>query len=375
MNIPYFCKPKKLIQTGGGLLIMLTAVCLEPYDVIDGVTAASVLHPTAVPNIQLSTPSGAPQILNNTVTTAPGQKVTINLVGSDPNGFNGYVYACIVENQVFYPPNTQGLTLPKGATFKQGANNTKAIFTWTPPSTATSSAPVVITFGIYNTYGSTNFNQQTVTLKSIDTTGPSFAPSMKPQDTVYVGVPVTFPVVVNPDTDKDKVLIASTNLPTGATLTTPAKNSKGQWVSNMNWTPTIDQLGQSNVTFTAQDVNETQSIPNFTTNFTVLNVTTPAFDASMPTQKNAPFGKALTYKIILTPDPHTHHVLISATGLPPKAVLSAPTYVNGQVHAHMTWTPTKSELNNNYAVTFTAEDNLAGAQAVNYDVMFTVTSK
>ncbi|QWF72286.1 hypothetical protein KEF85_07520 [Methylomonas paludis] len=373
MNLPYIGKPKKLMQAGGAVMIMLTAVCLEPYDMIDGVTAASIIHPTAVPVLQLT---GTPAIINNTITAVKGQPVTVNFSGTDPNGYQAYIVMGIIQNQMLYPPGFTGNHLPKGATLKKGTDNTNAVFTWNPPASASGGAPLVIDFGVFNTYGNTNYNQQTISIKVNDITGPTFAPTMTTQDTVYVGVPVTFPVQVKPDADKDNVLITATNLPAGATLTSPAKNSKGIWIANLNWTPTLAELGQSNVTFTAQDANDSASTAvNFTTNFTVLNVTTPAFAASMPTQQKAVVNKTLTFHVIVNPDPHTNDVQISAEGLPSGASLSAPKLVKGQLISTLSWKPSKGQLNNSYAVTFVAVDNLAGAQADDFTTTFTVASK
>ncbi|QWF72287.1 hypothetical protein KEF85_07525 [Methylomonas paludis] len=351
---------------------MAMAVALEPYNVIDGVTAASTIQPTAVPILKLSS---TPPIINNIVSVSPGQTVTIDLSGRDPNGYNSYLYMGIFQAGNFYPPNTSGLKLAKGAKFKNGSNNTKAVYTWTAPAGSASIPPVVVQFGVYNSYGSGNQSAQTVTLKSIDATGPSFAPTMKAVETVYANLPVSYQVVVDADVDKDNVIISATNLPAGASLTPAAKNKKGQWLANLVWTPSLDELGQTNISFTAQDVNETQTIPQFTTNFTVLNVVSPAFAVSMPSQENAAVNKTLTYKVILNPDPHTNKILISASGLPPKAVLSKPKLVKGQVIATLTWKPTKAELNQVYPVTFSAVDNLPGAPAVEFNSTFTVTSK
>ncbi len=367
--------PKKFLRTAVGGLIMVSAIALEPYDVIDGVTAASVTHPTAQPTLNLT---ATPGISGNKIEINSGQTVSIKFSATDPKGYNQYVVVGLVNGNYLYPPNSSRISLPSGATFNNVNNDrTQAVFTWTP--SVTSVLHETLTFGAFNTYGSGNSSVQalTITVNSVvkaraENNPPKFTSHNTTHETVFANTPVSLSVTVQPDKDKDAVNINSNDLPGDATLSAAALNSKGLWVSTFNWTPTKDELGEVNVTFIATDANETAS-RSLTTKFNVESDLTPSF--ASPASQTVVVGQTLVFPVTVNPDAYTTKVAITPTHLPKGATLGSPKLVNGQVVANLTWTPSKNEANHQYKVIFTAEDQMTGARPVTQTVHFTVKAK
>ena len=363
------------------------------YQIIDGVTAASVRVTTAAPPT-LSIAS-SPSIVNNTIQVTAGKPVTITLSASDPNGYSVNVVSGIWQGSVFYAPiltftpstfvlnksNPASPTLPSGAKISLPSNNNynNVVFTWTPAADA---APLVLQFEAYNFFANVSHSLwPAITIKTSnassgppESTPPSFDASNSAQQSLPIGIAAKIPVIVNADTDGDNVIIAANSLPSGATLSTAAKNAKGQWVSVLTWTPTLKQLGNNVINFTANDFNETAKV-NFPITFNVQDQSTPSFSATMPSLQKAVVNTTLTYKVIVIPDAITSNVLITATGLPAGATLSKPVLTGGQQVATLTWKPTKAQLNTSPVVIFTAEDNITGAVPVTFKTTFSVASK
>jgi hypothetical protein len=374
-------------------VFIIVVVAIDTDDiVVDAYAGASTTAPVVVatPNISLSTPSGSPAIITNgnqkSIQAVVGNPVTINVNTSDPNGYNGFVIAGATQNNLFYynanaylivqggnlytkTPSTT--LLPSGSTLSNKVNsvnnNTQTAFTWTPTQADTNTS-VAVSFIATNYYypNSPVSRTQTVTINTVDTTTPSF--SMNAEQTLVMGVAVQIPVTVIPDSDGDNVLISASNLPAGAVLGAAAKNASGQWVAVLTWTPTAAQIGSNIITFVAQDVGETNVASNQVT-FIVQNNTHPAFAASMPTQVTAAQNTELTYKVTVIPDGQTNKVLLTTTGLPSGATMSTPVLQNGQLVSTLSWVPEASQIGSHFPVTFTAEDNVAGA----IPVMFTTT--
>lgn len=376
------------------LLLTITAAALQPADlVIDAFASATSINiQVKTPNLSLSTPSGAPAIVSNgnqkSIQAVVGQPVTIDIGSSDPLGYNGFVFAGITQNNQFYYNPSQyivaqgsGLALqagsgllPTGSTLSNRINTvgnyTQSVFTWTPTAADTNTS-VTVTFIASNYYHNTApmSNTQSVTVNTVENTAPSF--SMSATETLMVGVEARIPVTVLPDTDNNAVNITAQNLPAGATLGTAAKNANGQWVAVLTWQPTVSQLGSTTVTFLAEDVNETNQVSN-PVEFIVQNNSSPAFVTSMPTTVGVAQNDAFSYPVSVIPDSSTSNVLITATGLPAGATLSQPALVNGRVVATMNWRPDASQIGSDFQVTFTAEDNVAGAVPVMFTANFKV---
>ena len=368
MQIPSFKTQLKFLT---GVLIMVMTVKLEPFEIIDGVTAATNVPQTAAPNLSFNT---SPALVNNTIYAYPRKNISITMTATDPNGYNAYMQAGIVEGQTFYAPGNTALALPQGASFRNGANNTQAVFNWTPSTKDANTLPNTIIFAAINSYGSGNSNAAGITIKVLDNKTPTFDPSTPSQQTVFVNIPVQIPIVVNTDSDKDKVKILGHTIPGNSILSSAAKNAKGQWVANLAWTPTTTEIGLFNAVFSANDINET-SKQLYTTAFTIADTQVPSFSSAMPTLQKAIVNKTLTYHITVYPDGNTNDVLITATGLPEGAKLSKPKLNGRKIIAAVTWKPQKTQLNQSYPIAFSAEDNVAGAQLVTFDTTFTVAAK
>ncbi|MDD4913986.1 MAG: hypothetical protein PHW13_02965 [Methylococcales bacterium] len=376
------------------LIAVILTVTFEPADfMVDAYAGASSTNiVVATPNMSLSTPTGSPGIVTNgnqkTIQAVAGQAVTININTSDPNGYNGYVFAGATQNNQFYyaadsyvysqngglylgTPSTALLPASSTVTnhYSSVGNYSQSTFAWTPTQADTGTS-VTVTFIASNYYQPTTPKSftQSVTINTVETTTPSF--SMNATQTLLLGVEAKIPVTVIPDTDNDNVLITANSLPTGAVLGTAAKNASGQWVAVLTWTPATDQIGSTTITFSAQDVQETNVVTNPVT-FIVQNNASPVFASSMQAQVTAAQNIPLNYKVVVIPDAQTSDVLITATGLPAGAALSSPSLVNNHLVATMTWKPDASQIGTDFPVTFTAEDNVVGA----VPVMFTTTFK
>jgi hypothetical protein len=399
----------KLMKIGndkllGKMLLLIATIItigIEPNNiVVDAYASATNLTPivVATPSISVATPSGSTPIVTNgnqkTLQAVVGQPVVINVNTSDPNGYNGYVFAGVSQNNLFYYDATQYILVQNAQLYLNPAsvnllptsstllnkkatlgNYTQSTFSWTP-TLANVNTSVTVSFIATNYYypAAPVSQLQSVTINVVgaaESTTPSF--SMPAEQTLTVGVDAQIPVTVVPDTDNDNVLISATNLPTGATLGTAAKNASGQWVAVLNWTPTAAQVGSSVINFQAQDAQETAVVTNPVT-FVVQNNARPAFSGAMTSLVTAAQNVSLTYKVIVIPDSQTNSVLITATGLPKGATLSKPSLVNGQYIALMTWKPDATQIGSSYPVTFTAEDNVVGAVPVMFTTTFTVTS-
>jgi len=363
-------KYRKLTLRVGLLFFSIFLVSVEPYNVIDGVTAASVIATPTPPVLQIT---ASPNIVNGVVQAQVGQPLTINISGTDPNGYKT-LYVGIVESGYLYNVQSSFPTpLPSGAVFQLVGNDpTKATITWTPTASSANTS-TNIEFAALNTYWGT-YSLQNIsinTVNAVENNPPSFdAASISTQQSVLVGTQYNIPIIVNPDTDNDNVTMTASNLPNGAVLGGAAINAKGQWVAVLTWTPTSQEIGSQAITFTAQDNQET-TVSSYTVNFTVVNPSHPEFAASMPSLQKAVQNTPLIYNVIVKPDSQTNNVLITATGLPQGASLSKPVLSNGQLIAIMTWTPNASQINNTFPVTFTAEDNTAGAIPVMFKTTFT----
>ncbi|MDD4913990.1 MAG: hypothetical protein PHW13_02985 [Methylococcales bacterium] len=370
------------------------ATSFEPaelmVDAYAGASSTTVV--VAVPNISLSTPAGSPPIITNggrkEIQAVVGQPLTVDINASDPNGYNGFVFTGVTQNNKFYYSantylvaqngqmhldNIKTPLLPSGSTltnqYKTGGHFTHSIFTWTPTAADNNTSVTVSVIAGNYYYPATPVSRtMNFTINTVDATTPSFA--MNAEQTLVMGFEAKIPVTVIPDTDNDSVLISASNLPNGAVLGPAAKNAGGQWVAVLTWTPSAAQIGSSTITFEAQDAQESTVVSSQVV-FIVQNGASPAFSSSMPAMMEAAQNVALTYEIIVIPDAQTSDVLLTATGLPPGAVLSKPVLKNGQLVASMTWQPDASQIGSNFSVTFTAEDNVAGAVPVMFTTTFT----
>jgi len=374
MDLTISLKHRSWIPRTSLFIFTLLLGTVDSYDVVDGVTAASTIATPTPPTLQIT---ATPNIVNGTIQAVVGQPLTINLRGTDPNGYSTLYVGIVQGNYLYNKQSSLPVPLPAGAVFNLATNPktnavdpTKATLTWTPTA-ASSNTSTSFKFAALNTYWGTS-SMQSVAVKVIDNTAPSFDTSvMSTNQTIVLGNHIKMPVTVNADTDSDNLVISVSNLPSEAEMGDTAKNAKGQWVAIMDWTPTAEEIGTTAVTFTAQDNNET-AVSSYTVNFVVQNNTTPQFAASMPSLQKVYQNTPVGFKVAVNPDSFTNNVLITATGLPKGASLSKPALVNKQVIATLNWKPDATQIGKSFPVVFTAEDNVAGAVPVMFTTTFTV---
>lgn len=360
-------------------------------DAYAGASATKVV--VAKPKLTLSTPSGAPAIVINGnqshLQAVVGQPVTVDIAADDPNGYNGFVFTGVTQNNRFYYSatsylydhggrmqlaNAQTALLPTGAVlnnlYQTGGRFNRSVFTWTPkPADNNTSVTVSFIAGNYYYPGAPVSRMQNLTIDTVDASAPSF--SMPAQQTLQPGVAARIPVVVVADGDTDNVLITAVSLPAGAVLGIPAKNAAGQWVAVLTWTPTAAQVGSTVIEFQAQDAQETAIVSN-PVSFTVQSGDSPVFASTMQTPLTLTQNELVNYQVVVIPDLQTTDVSITATGLPAGASLGKPVLDNGQLVAELTWRPDASQIGSSYPVTFAAVDNIAGAVPVTFTATFTV---
>lgn len=136
------------------------------------------------------------------------------------------------------------------------------------------------------------------------------------------------------DPDDDALTYSATGLPSGATLS-------GQ---DFSWTPSYDQAGSYDVTFTASDgtLEDSEAIT-----ITVENVNRAPELATIG-NKSVDENTLLSFTISAT-DADDDSITYSATGLPAGATLTGQSF---------SWTPTHDQAGN-HSVTFTASDGTA----------------
>lgn len=367
-------------------------------DAYAGATSQNVV--VATPRILLSTAKNTPIITTvngvETINTKVGQTVSINVSGSDPNGYNTYVYVGATQNNLFYYSKNQYINysngslyldtpkinlLPSGSTLtNQNASTShfyNSTFNWTPQSTDAYST-VVVTFISSNYYfpATPKTATQSVTINVSDA-APVLSVS---NNTLLSGVESKILVTATPDTASDTgIAITSNNLPSNASLSDTALNSNGNWVAVLDWTPTANQVGTTNISFNTQyeaqlkPLNQANNQTNIS--FTVNDNTTPTFSDKIPTSQIAMQGSLLTFNIIIYPDAKTNQVSLTPTNLPAGATLTQPVLqANNTLLATMYWTPNATQIGSKHTVTFTAEDKLPGATPVMLKTTFTIQS-
>lgn len=360
-------RAKMLLMT-----IMIAVIVVEPDLVIDGVTAATPPPKPPAPKLVLTSSTA---IVNNKIRLLAGQTLTIDLIAADPKGYTN-VKAGILDNGVITVDSNSLSQLPGASITEVGGDPAHTLFTWTPQADDALTKPmVVLKFVAVNTHLKTK-RTQAITVTIDDNVAPTFnETTTPPQQTITAGILSKILVAANADPDNDAVVITANDLPAGAVLSKTVKNKQGVWVATLSWKPGFEMGGTDMpVTFTAQDDELNPAQTTYPVTFSVVDVTSPSFAASMPGVQNAVGGKKLAFKVIVNPDPHSQTVSISATGLPAGAILSKPSKVKGQWVAIMSWKPSAALAGSSFPVTFTAQDTRPGAVPVLFDVTFNVTA-
>ncbi|UCG48224.1 MAG: tandem-95 repeat protein [Phycisphaerales bacterium] len=252
-----------------------------------------------------------------------GSLLTFSVVASDPDG----------DNITYSAQN-----LPTGATF---ANRT---FNWTPGYDRAGAYQV--TFVVSDGQAQ---DSETIT---ITVANANRAPVMDRIGGKSVDENSSLSFSVNAtDPDGETLQYSVGALPPGASFV----------ARQFAWTPGYDQAGGYQVTFT---VSDGQAQDSETVSIIVENVNRPPVLETIGA-KSVDENKLLTFTVSASdPDPDT--IQYSATGLPSGATLT------GQ---NFSWTPTHSQADKTYSVTFVASDgHLQDSQAVTITVTSLDTS-
>jgi hypothetical protein len=194
-------------------------------------------------------------------------------------------------------------------------------------------------------------------------TPPQFDYSVTPP-TGYVyqvapGTPVRFQVRATDSDAGDIVNLQGIGLPPGAAMS-PALPATGNPVaSSFSWTPTLNNLGTSVISFVAQDAVGVQT----TTSVTIQVSTKPTFDVP-PTPSNHSVVQVTPGTLISqvvqasSVDPNSPVRLLSAIGLPASATYSPalPTAAANPTSTTLTWRPVLADWGS-HVVTFTAANS------------------
>jgi len=212
--------------------------------------------------------------------------------------------------------------LPTGATFSGDT------LTWTPTETQVGNHQVAFTV----TDGQLYDSEAIIITVASSGTGANGIPSLAAigNKSVNENEPLSFSLSAS-DPDNDPITFSASGLPNGATLT-------GQ---DFLWTPTYDQAGNHQVTFTADDGQDqvTETITITVVNVNRAPILTDLSDQSVDEAATLAFTVAGT-------DPDGDTITYSASGLPEGASFT---------DNNFSWTPTTSQVGT-YQLTIVASD-------------------
>ena len=306
---------------------------------IDGVAAASTLKTSnKLPNLKLTSNLA---LKNNTIHVMENQNIIINVSSSTSSAINVGIY----QNNQYYYDDTSGLILPEGASFKANLNDTsKATFSWTPPKGyASKKSQEQIKFFAYD-LATTNSTSQLITIIIDPDNTPVFDSNLQTTWSINAGQSLSIPLIVLKDSSTANIVISSGNLPRGATFSKLRKNSNGDWITELNWQPTINQLGVHNITLVVKHniANAMQSTLDLQVQ--VIDVVASTFIEIPKHQQSASIGKILSFKFGFTLDPHSSKPVITMTPNLSKATLSKPQKSNNIWYSTFSWKPTAAEI-------------------------------
>lgn len=360
--------------------LSMTGLLMLHVPVIDGVagaTQSSTPPPPAPPNLILN---GSVAIKNHTTRVEEGKPLNIDILSTDPVTQRSLTVGVLQNGNLYTDSGQSGLTLPDGATLTNTGMGS-ATFSWTPAVGSSATSPsVTLTFASHNAYFGTT-TKQVVTILVDDNLAPSFDEGKMSQlpSSVAVDHALSLPITVNADPDNDSVQITSSKLPAGASLGKAVLNAGGQWVSMLNWTPKMTQLGKHyaiNLQAVDDQVNPAQA--SYPLNLSVVPVVAPTFDVSLLAAQNFIVNKKNQYRLIVNADAYSKQVTISVDGVLPKgASLSKAKKVNGQWLALLNWKPSPTQLGD-YPITLIAQDPAAqttSASAARFTVTVSVVAQ
>ncbi len=227
------------------------------------------------------------------------------------------------------PITFQSNTLPTGATLTDNSDGT-ATFTWTP--TFKQSGKFTVVFYV-NAQSLVDSESIEITVNNVDRLPQLAAIGNKstPENS-----PLSF-VLTATDPDLDPIILSSTALPVGATLT-----DNGDGTGSFVWTPNFSQAGEHTIKFTATalGVIDTETIV-----ITVTNVDRPPI--LNPVGNKTTNESAQLLFLIQAADPDGEVVTLSTSTLPTGATFTD----NSDGTGTFTWTPT-FEQSGAYPLTF-----------------------
>jgi len=240
--------------------------------------------------------------------------------------------------------------LPAGASFTPGTG----AFSWTPTYEQSGTHDVTFTATDDGTPNLDDSETITITVNNVNR-----PPVLDPigDKSVNENEDLSFTVTASDPDSGDTVTLSATGLPAGASFI-PATGA-------FNWTPTYEQSGTHDVTFTATDDGTPNLDDSETITITVNNVNRPPVldpigDKSIDESQNLSF-------IVTASDPDAGDaVTLSAMGLPAGASFTPAT-------GAFNWTPTSDQVGE-HAVTFAATDDGSPNLSDSETITITVTA-
>ncbi|PYM09393.1 MAG: hypothetical protein DMD82_00240, partial [Candidatus Rokuibacteriota bacterium] len=309
--------------------------------VLDNVPAAAA-ETFLLDNVTVAVVTSNPPVVTAPAlaSVAESSTLTLNVTASDPDG----------DPIASLTASTAGLPAGNNAAFVVNASNTAGTFTWTP-TFSDGPGPYTLTFTSSNSLSGSA--STSITVNNVDRAPAVTAPASQ---TVAEGAPLSFTVTAA-DPDGDAIgSLAAVGLPGGATFTPNASNTAG----TLSWTPGYADAGTYSVTFTAQNALAGSAI----TSITVTNVDRPPA-VSAPATAGAFQGQPFTLNVAASDPDGDAIASLGASNLPAGATF---TPGGDNLTGTLSWTPAANAPPGPYAVTFTAQNALAGSATTSITV-------
>ena len=225
-----------------GSAALYTLAQTAGIEVIDGVTAAtkssgSGSTTAATPKFSASVTQGP--ALASGARLLEGQSLQMNIAITNP-----------------WSNNTVSMTVspkPAGLTLTSTGTNAKPMWLldWTPSGISSNTSQTLVFTASYKSAGS---GIQTFNAKLEVPLGPHQPPVLTkiPVQVAAAGQPYTLSLSAS-SPENNSISFAIDPMPTGSTLSKPAQQKNGSWLSTLSWTPAQSSLGSNNLSVTATD--------------------------------------------------------------------------------------------------------------------------
>ena len=350
------------------VIAFLTTIFAFSYttqtNVIDAVAAATRTVGVKPPKLSVV---ASPKIVNNVVHVTENQALTINLSSTDSS-----VNVGIYQNNYFYYSQA-GLNLPAGISFVVDQSSpSNATLKWTPQiGDSQKIQNITIDFFAYSNASRLSTIQR-LTIIVDPNFAPVFDPNLQTNIPIDLGSSLDFPILIKKDAVTEAVLLTSGNLPIGAKLSNPIKQTNGDWKASLTWKPTIGQIGDFTISLAAAHnvVNASQTTLDL--HVQVKDVLASIFVSPPDSQQIISAGKVLTFKLGFVLDPHSNTPSVSVSPTILGATLSKPVKTNNVWYTTFKWKPAVSDKGNQVNASFSVKGNATSAIAASLPIVITV---